>query len=224
MKRREFITAAGAGSVATAAGAAGAVGTAAAQEDGGDGGDGGGNGGEGGNVEPAWPDHVTDANNYDETADLRGQDEVQVDVGAGDSGLAFGPAGIWVDPGTNVVWQWTGEGGGHNVSSVDGEDYSSQVTSEQGFTFQHTFEEGGINTYECQPHTSQGMHGGVAVGNDIETQEVQQGPGVDDPEEMGVQIQEHYVGIGAVLAVTVSLIFTFFVLKYGESPNAKGGD
>lgn len=226
MKRREFITAAGVGSAATAAGATGAIGTAAAQEGGGGSGGGGGGGGSsesGPKTIPAWPEFVTEANNYSQSTDLRGQSEVTVDVGAG-SGLAFGPAAIWVDPGTTVTWEWTGQGGGHNVSSQQGESYSSQVTSQAGFTFTHTFESGGqINTYQCTPHSSQGMHGGVAVG-EVETQQITVGPGVSDPEEMGVKIQEHYVGIGATLMIMVSLIFTFFVLKYGESPNAKRGD
>ncbi len=211
MKRREFITAAGAGSAAAAAGATGAVGTAAAQED-------------GPQTVPVWPEHVTQANEYSsgETEDLRGQGEVTVEVGTGD-GLAFGPPAIWVDPGTNVIWEWTGEGGGHNVSSVDGEEYSSEISSEAGFTFEHTFEtDGQINTYQCEPHATQGMHGGVAVGG-VETEEYQEGI-VSEPTEMGVQIQEHYVGIGAVLATSLSLIFSFFVLKYGESSHAKGGN
>jgi hypothetical protein len=45
-----------------------------------------------------------------------------------------------------------------------------------------------------------------------------------DPKHMGVPIQAHFVGIATVLAIIVSLVFTFFQLKYGESPHAKGGD
>lgn len=207
MKRREFITAAGVGSAATVAGAAGAADTAAAQEE-----------------QPDWPSFVTDANSYnDETEDMRGQEEAVVEVGGGD-GLAFDPPAIWIDAGTNVVWEWTGNGGGHNVASQDGEEYGSEINSEAGFTFEHTFEEEDqINTYQCEPHASQGMHGGVAVGEGVPTQAVQEGV-VSEPTEMGVQVQEHYVGIGAVLATVISVIFTFFVLKYGESSHAKGGN
>lgn len=208
MKRREFITAAGVGSAATAVGATGAVGTAAAQED----------------EEPDWGEFVEDAPNFDETEDLRGEEEVEVTVGAGD-GLQFEPAAIWVDPGTNVVWEWTGDGGAHNVATNEGEEFESETTDEGGFVFEHTFEEEDqINEYECTPHTAQDMHGGVAVGDGVETREVAEEGVVEDPTEMGVQIQEHYVGIGAILMITVSLVFTFFVLKYGESPHAKGGN
>ncbi|WP_122090209.1 halocyanin domain-containing protein [Halalkalicoccus subterraneus] len=212
MKRREFITAAGAGSAAAAAGTTGAVGTAAAQED------------DGTTEVPEWPEFVAEANDYStgETEDLRGESEATVEVGAGD-GLAFGPPAIWVDPGTTVTWEWTGEGGSHNVSAQDGADFTSETTGEGGFTFEHTFEEDGqIVTYQCEPHATQGMHGGVAVGG-VPTQEVTPGI-ITDPEELGIKVQEHYVGIGAVLATSVSLVFTFFVLKYGESPHAKGGN
>ena len=208
MKRREFITAAGVGGAAAATGAAGTADTAAAQEE-----------------EPDWPEFVEEANGFDGTEDMRGEDQVTVSVGAGD-GLAFDPPAIWIDAGATVTWEWTGEGGGHNVSAQEGADFQTDVVAEEGFTFEYAFEEedGEIVTYQCDPHAGQGMHGGVAVGEDVPTREVQEGGGEQDIHEMGVQIHEHFVGIGAILMITVSIIFTFFVLKYGESPHAKGGD
>jgi hypothetical protein len=50
------------------------------------------------------------------------------------------------------------------------------------------------------------------------------GGGELDPEHMGVPIQAHFVGIATILAILVSLMFTFFLLKYGESPHASGGN
>ena len=173
---------------------------------------------------PDWPEFVTEANEYSSgsTEDFRGQSEATVEVGAGD-GLAFSPPAIWVDAGTTVIWEWTGNGGGHNVHGQEGESYQSEVVDQEGFTFEHTFEQDGqINTYQCDPHSGQGMHGGVAVG-EVPTTEVQTGV-ITDPEELGIKVQEHYVGIGAILMICVSLVFTFFTLKYGESPHAKGGD
>jgi hypothetical protein len=41
---------------------------------------------------------------------------------------------------------------------------------------------------------------------------------------MGVPFQAHFVGIATILAVTLSLVFTFSLLKYGESANTKGGN
>jgi len=50
------------------------------------------------------------------------------------------------------------------------------------------------------------------------------GPVEVDPHEASVPIQPHYVGIAAGLAVVIPIIFTFFQLKYGESPHTSGGN
>jgi len=102
--------------------------------------------------------------------DARGQDEVRVDVGAAGNGdyYAFRPAGIWIDPGTTVVWEWTGQGGQHNVVDEAG-NFESDLTAEEGFTFERTFEDGGITEYYCAPHRALGMKGAVAVGEDVPT-------------------------------------------------------
>lgn len=99
--------------------------------------------------------------------DARGESEVRVLVGAeGNTGsFAFAPAGLWIDPGTTVTWEWTGEGGGHNVSARSGADFGTDIVSEAGFTFSYTFEESGVSTYQCDPHESLGMKGAVAVGD-----------------------------------------------------------
>lgn len=129
-----------------------------------DGGDDGGSddGGEnGGGVE----DHLSDANGYGGSlADHTGEDEVTVSVGAGD-GLSFDPAGITVDAGTTVIWEWTGQGGRHNVLSTGESDFEfeSDLAEEEGATFEFTFEEAGEAPYVCDPHRAQGMLGGVRV-------------------------------------------------------------
>jgi hypothetical protein len=48
------------------------------------------------------------------------------------------------------------------------------------------------------------------------------GSAEQEPHEMGVPFQAQYVGIATLLAIGLSLIFTFFVLKYGESPHTSG--
>jgi halocyanin-like protein len=114
--------------------------------------------------EPDYGEFVDDIPNYEGTLDLRGEDEVAVAVGAGDNGLQFEPPAIMVDPGTEVVWEWTGEGGEHNVVSESGEEFESDLTDEEGFTFEHTFEdEGQVTEYVCTPHEAQGKKGVVAV-------------------------------------------------------------
>ncbi len=101
--------------------------------------------------------------------DARGESSVTVEVGAdGNNGsFAFSPAGLWVDPGTTVTWEWTGSGGQHNVSAQSGASFESDLTDEAGFTFEYTFEDSGISTYQCDPHASLGMRGGVAVGDEV---------------------------------------------------------
>ena len=106
-----------------------------------------------------------DAVGYDGMQDHMGEDEVVVLCGAGDNGLAFEPAGIVVDAGTTVVWEWTGEGGGHNVVNEPDSDFEfeSERTDEEGHEFEFTFDEAGYAPYVCIPHRAQGMYGAVVV-------------------------------------------------------------
>lgn len=131
-----------------------------------------------------------DVENYDATVDLRGNDEVTVAVGAGDDGLFFDPPAILVDPGTTVVWEWTGEGGGHNVvhEPAEGENpvFESDIVSEAGYTFEHTFDdtEEAVYRYYCAPHLDFGMKGAVAVGavdDEVQTPSGGAGGGEDQP-------------------------------------------
>jgi halocyanin-like protein len=220
MKRREFMRTAGGATVAAGA-TAGAIQPVAAAEEGGD------SGGGGGEVEPAFGSYLDDANLYDTTKDLRDQDEVTVEVGAGE-GFAFNPPTIWISPGTTVTWEWTGNGGGHNVVTEEGPAGFNQpdVVGEAGYTYEYEFteEDAGITTYKCEPHEAQGMKGGVAVGDDVETIEVGGGADIKKPIHFGVHPHEHWVGVSVMLLMSVSLVFTFFTLKYGESPHTSGGD
>ncbi|MDS0240551.1 MULTISPECIES: halocyanin domain-containing protein [unclassified Haloferax] len=204
MKRREFLrTAGGATAAATAA-----AGTAAAQE-----------GGGGAQVQPDFDGHLDGVDGGYE--DLRGQSEVTIEVGASGNGgnLAFAPAGIWIDTGTTVTWEWTGEGGGHNVVASEGASLDSgAAVSEAGSTYEFTFESGGITKYHCVPHEALGMLGAVAVGDDVATVSTG-GGGRKELYELGVPIQAHWVGSATILGIIVTIIYTFFILKYGESPN-----
>ena len=126
-------------------------------------------GGDGGSGGPAgYGDWFEDVGNYEGTRDLRGQDEVTVSVGAGENGHLFDPPAILVDPGTTVVWEWTGAGGGHNVVEENGAFDSGEPAAEEGTTFEHTFADAGdgdVFRYVCEPHQSVGMKGAVAVGS-----------------------------------------------------------
>ena len=152
--RRQFLTAAGAGTAVLIAGCSG---------DDDDGGNGNGNGNGNGGVPSEIDDYLGDANLYDGSAeDMTGEDSVTVEVGAGDNGFAFDPAAIRVDSGTTVTWEWTGEGGQHNVVDEDG-GFESDLAEEEGHTFEQTFDESGNVRYYCNPHRTSGMKGGVIV-------------------------------------------------------------
>ena len=132
----------------------------------GDGNDGGNGGSEG--PEARAESFVSDneANLYEGSLeDMTGQDEVVIATGAGDNGFSFNPSGMVVSTGTNIVWEWTGEGGAHNVVSEDGSDYEfeSELTDEEGYTIEQTVDEAGAVLYVCIPHRAQGMYGAVAV-------------------------------------------------------------
>ena len=211
MKRRDFLRNAGGTTAALGAGASASSGTVAAQEGG------------GGSKKPdfgGWLDGAKGGT----FKDLRGQSNVTIKVGGGD-GLAFIPTGCWIDPGTTVTFKWVT--GGHNVeyeSKPSGSKVSGHKPIEdQGFTFKETFDTGGIYKYYCDPHRSLGMLGGIAVGNSVPTVSTGGGGGPKELEELGVPIQAHWVGAATILSVIVSIIFTFYVLKYGESPNTARG-
>jgi halocyanin-like protein len=152
---------------------------------------------------------------------------VTVEVGVEGNGgpNAFGPPAIHVDVGTTVQFEWTGDGF-HNVVEETEAWSSGDPVGEAGVNYEHTVEEAGIVKYYCDPHLGVGMKGAVVVGDDYPT--VDTGGGGErtpvDPEHMGVPIQAHFVGLATIVAILVSLMFTFFQLKYGESPNTKGGN
>jgi halocyanin-like protein len=132
--------------------------------DGGDGSSGSGSGSDGGGVPSEVEEYLSDAMNYDGTvADETGSGNVEVAVGAGDSGLAFGPAAVRIDTGTDINWSWTGAGGAHNVVAQDGEFDSGGTVNQEGNNFQHTFEDAGVYLYYCTPHEASGMKGAVIV-------------------------------------------------------------
>ena len=111
-------------------------------------------------------DWFADVSNFSGIVDERGSPRVTVAVGAEGNGgqFAFGPPAVRVDPGTVVVWEWTGEGGSHNVVAEDGA-YESDLVGDAGSTFEHTFESEGVSTYACVPHKAMGMKGAVVVGD-----------------------------------------------------------
>ncbi|WP_420871443.1 halocyanin domain-containing protein [Halomicrobium salinisoli] len=114
---------------------------------------------------PDYGGWFDDVSNFDGTVDQTGQDSVTVAVGAegNDGAFAFEPAAVAVSPGTTVQWEWTGQGGGHNVVSPEDGPLDSETYSESGVNYEQTFEEEGTFRYVCVPHESLGMKGAVVV-------------------------------------------------------------
>ncbi|AAV45529.1 halocyanin-like protein [Haloarcula quadrata] len=112
-------------------------------------------------------DYVGESSNFDGSmVVMTDQDEVSVSVGAEGNGgaFAFDPPAINVSTGTTVVWEWTGQGAGHNVKSEgDGPLDSGSAVAEEGTTYEYTFEETGTYLYNCVPHKALGMVGAVVV-------------------------------------------------------------
>jgi len=202
VSRRAFLRA-GAGATAVAAG----TGTAAAQEE----------GGGGGNVKPVFPSYVSDANGpgYE---DLRGQSEVTVEVGAGSGGFAFAPTNIWIDAGTTVIFEFVAPS--HNVKPNDqpdgggltGTEGGQFATIPEGETYEVTLETGGMYTYNCAPHEGQGMKGAIAVGGDVETEEISTPSGSSRPQVPGAAKS---LGIATGFGMAATLGLGYFFIKYG---------
>jgi len=173
--------------------------------------------GDGGVDFDGWFDDVS---NFDGVVDRRGQSEVTVEVGAqgNDGDFAFSPAAIRVDPGTTVTWEWTGEGGGHNVVAEEGTDYSyeSELVSEAGHTFEHTFEQEGVSKYYCTPHRSLGMKAAVVVGD------VGGAPAEEGADFTGVEIALR-VFAGGLVAIALPVLAGLAYVWINRDAYSSGG-
>jgi len=115
--------------------------------------------------QPSVESFLSNTSNFDGREDMTGSDSVGIDVGTEANGAYYGfsPAAIRVDTGTTVTWTWTGQGGIHNVAAQHGADFASEQTSEEGYTFEQTFDSTGTVLYACVPHKGAGMKGAVIV-------------------------------------------------------------
>jgi halocyanin-like protein len=199
VSRRAFMRTAG-GATAAAGAVTATAGTAAAQEE-----------------QPVWPSGAS-GGNLGSYQDARGESEVTVQVGAGDQGLAFDPTLLWVDTGTTITFEWTGNGGSHNVKTVDGGGPASldsgDPVGEEGYTYEYEVseEDAGITHYHCVPHTAVGMHGGLAVGEDIETESTGGGGGSN---AVFVPQGARALGVATFIAMVSTLGLAFVFMKYG---------
>jgi len=216
VSRRAFMRTAAGATAATAA-----AGTAAGQEE--EGTEGGGGGGE-----PDYGGFLDQVGNYDgTTVDATGQDTATVEVGVEANGGAygFGPPAIHVDNGATVEFEWTGEGGGHNVvSDGDGPLDSGSAVSESGVNYEHTFEEDGIYPYVCVPHEGLGMKGAVVVGTDYPTAGGDGGGGAENSGPPEVPNSAKTLGVATSFVMVATLGMAYVFMRYGgnyETPDVE---
>ncbi|MCU4741774.1 cupredoxin domain-containing protein [Natronoglomus mannanivorans] len=218
MNRRDFMVAAsgvsGAAAVATAT-----IPVGAQEDDGADDPDddtaeenGNGNGNGGADEENGAENGDEDAENGNGAANGGGGTET---VAVGDN--YFEPEDLTIEPGTTVEWIWEGSAQ-HNINPTeqpDGADWEGHVELQDSGEYEHTFDVEGDYAYTCDPHP--GMDGTISVTEDADAVAAEADVDIHD---IGVPIQKHFVGIATFLAIFVSLVFTFYLLKYGESAHS----
>ena len=80
------------------------------------------------------------------------------------------------------------------------------------YEYEVTEDDAGITTYKCSPHEGQGMKGGVAVGEDVETTTIEtepEGPSITIPDEALA------LTVATLFAMTTTLGLGYFFMKYG---------
>ncbi|WP_338727317.1 plastocyanin/azurin family copper-binding protein [Haladaptatus sp. DJG-WS-42] len=107
----------------------------------------------------------------------------------GDS-TGYRPDIIWVEKGATVKWKQVS--GVHSTTAYhveydqptripdEAEPWDSEVLTDEGMEFEHTFEVEGVYDYFCTPHEKVGMLGTVIVG----TPSPEGQPGLEPPQDM----------------------------------------
>mgnify|MGYP000450399622 CR=1 FL=1 len=116
--------------------------------------------------EPEYDDWFENVPQFEGFEDYTDENEVRVMVGAGEHGFRFDPPAITVEPGTTVVWEWTGVGGQHVVAERNEAWQNPEgLIATEGHTWRREFPESdaGTHLYECWPHRASGMKGGIFV-------------------------------------------------------------
>ena len=204
LSRRRFVEAAGTASMVALAGCSA----------GGGGGEGSGDGGSGEDNETNETGGLEDDNETDnqtnETDDQSHSHGGELDSPSTDADIEmvtegdehhFEPRAVWVEEGGTVTW--TLASGSHSATAYHSDNdrpdrvpegteaWDSGILSEQGATFEHTFDKEGIYDFFCIPHEGIPMVGTVVVGNpDPENQPGLAPPQDDLPQEAQTAIEE----------------------------------
>lgn len=144
-------------------------------------------------------DNATHAGSHDASLDGPST-SATVSMVSGDNGTHFEPHVAWIEEGGTVTWELTS--GSHTTTAYAAENdapqripesaeaWDSGTLSEEGATFEHTFETVGVYDYYCAPHEGAGMIGSVIVGEPgTEGQPALQAPQDDLPDEARQKIE-----------------------------------
>lgn len=120
---------------------------------------------------PRVDEWLAGVDRYDgSVADNTGTDRTTVTVGAAGNGgqFSFAPLVTKVSTDTTVAWEWSGQGGAHNVAFDDeaGDPVDAdpaELRTTPGVGYEHTFASAGVYLYACEPHRALGGRGAVVV-------------------------------------------------------------
>jgi halocyanin-like protein len=146
---------------------------------------------------------VFETNGYDgQVVDMRGQDEVTIDVGAGSDGRALDPPVVTVDRGTTVTWQWTGDDKHYIVRQEPVDDDPDTVPDprEGPYSESKTLDHVGLYRYACYAHHDEGMRGTVIVRDD----EQRWGFARDKCGDLSVSATGDTIGVGGQAKISIS--------------------
>ena len=114
------------------------------------------------------------------------------------SNYYFDPIGLFVESGETVTFEI--QSGSHSATAYkegtssasvtripnEAETFNSEILSEQGATYEHTFETTGTYDYFCIPHKPMGMVGRIVVGEPEGPAEGSMPPDGDVPESQTI--------------------------------------
>ncbi len=145
-------------------------------------------------------DHGGESHGHDDTV---GEPTETADVKmlTEDGGFHFEPHVVRVESGGTVTWELAS--GSHTTTAYHPDNDQPQLVpdgaaawdsgsvSDQGATFEHTFETEGVYHYYCAPHETGGMIGSVIVGDpDAHGQPALEDPPQEKPEAVRTKIED----------------------------------
>ncbi|SER66886.1 plastocyanin/azurin family copper-binding protein [Natrinema salaciae] len=129
--------------------------------------------------------------------------EIEVEMVTNDDGKHFGPHVVHVESGGTV--RWVLKSGSHDTTAYhpethgdqqripDGaEPWASDLLSDEGDTFERTFDVEGVYDYACTPHEGAGMIGTVVVGWPAPDDQPGLAPPADDRPDAAIDQLERY--------------------------------